>query len=191
MATMTTTILIALVGLGAAFALPPVIKIQRNTIFTDEMLEGQVFENVDAFSNDEIALFQSSQNEYRLPTTTKPINYKILWSFDFKDDDNLSFAGNVDIQLVATQENVNEIVIHCGKDLNIETVVLKKGNEVVTVKYETVELYEFLKITPTESLVFTPASDTVYTLSISFNGAMRNDMYGIYKSWFKTGTETK
>nr|QBI71857.1 aminopeptidase N3a [Plutella xylostella] len=192
MATTTTRILIALVGLGAAFALPPVIKIQRNTIFTDEMLEGQVFENVDAFSNEEIALFQTSQNEYRLPTTTKPINYKILWSFDFKDDDNLSFAGNVDIQLVATQENVNEIVIHCGKDLNIATVGLKKGNEVVTVQnYEKVELYEFLKIQPAESLVFTPASDTVYTLSISFNGAMRNDMYGIYKSWFKTGTETK
>lgn len=159
----------------------PLVKV-TNTIFTDEKLEGEIFENVDAFTN--IQLYNEGVNPYRLPNTTKPIRYNVFWDIN---TDALTYKGTVDIQLAATQARVNEIVIHSGHN-SLNNIRLTKDGTPIQIVHRLDTQYEFLRIRPIIDLEYNADSDIVYTLSMEFDAIMRTDMYGIYQSWFRTNT---
>lgn len=164
------------------------VKTTRNNIFFEETLEGEAFENIDIFTNQGITLFNDEVNPYRLPNTTRPERYTVLWATDF---DTFSISGTVSIELYATQANVSEIVIH-SSDLNLATVVLTLNNVVIPTTYTTEEEYHFLRIQlQTGTLNYNAATPVLYSLNITFGAPMRTDMYGIYRSWFKTGNDTR
>lgn len=162
---------------------PPAL---RNTIFAEEKLEGEVFYKIDneiEASNDVLS--------YRLPTTTKPKHYDIdIWT-DFKSNDERSermFGGEVHIQLTATQENVDQIVLHAD-DLTIENITLTINDDDVPISWEIDNPQNhFLRITlESGTLKYDENEDIIYTLHITFDAPMRTDMYGIYESWYRVG----
>ncbi|CAK1599080.1 unnamed protein product [Parnassius mnemosyne] len=181
MATLKLFVILALCL--ATYAVPQLPPRPRSTIFGDEKLEGQIFEHADVFS-DEISLLNTNANAYRLPKTTKPVHYNVLWTIDMA---RLVFEGIVNINLVATQSNVNEIVIHAA-DLEILSLELKQGDLTLPHTYNLEPDYHFLRVSLNSSLEYNPASPVTYTLSIRFGAELRNDMYGIYRSWFRNNS---
>lgn len=172
-------------ALACAFALahallPP--GVTRNTIFAEERLHGEVFENAEAFTN--IELHNENANPYRLPTTTKPIHYNVFWDINI---DSLSYSGSVSIHLVATQPGVNEIVIHSNHTIPTN-IRLTQGSNSINITHRLDPQYHFLIIRPNVDLEYNATSSIVYTLAMDFSAEMRSDMYGIYKSWFKTNS---
>ncbi|KAI8424594.1 hypothetical protein MSG28_003037 [Choristoneura fumiferana] len=154
---------------------------QRNTIFGDEKLQGEIFENL----KDMVAFDDTVDPAlYRLPTTTKPIHYNILWGVDFTSTPQ-AFSGTVEIQLQATQAGVSEIVIQ-SEELTIGTVSLLQGTTNIPVTYELEPDFQFMRINlTTGTLNYNAQTPVVYSLTISFAAPLRNDMYGIYRSWFR------
>lgn len=178
----TLKLLVLMASCLVAHAIPQSPPVSRSTIFGDERLKGEIFENVDA--SNEVAIVERNidASAYRLPNTTRPENYVVLWVVDTT---NLTFEGTVDITLTATQANVNEIVIH-GHDLIISSLVLRLNNVIQPTTYSLNSVYHFLRISLTNSaLQYNPTNPVRYTLSIAFGAPLRNDMYGIYRSWFR------
>lgn len=187
---MTThlTSLLLLLACTAVFTLTPELKRPKNTIFGDEKLEGQIFESIssqEVFNN---VATRDDDNPYRLPKTTKPNRYTVLWATDFT---NFAIAGTVTIELEATEENVSEIYIQ-SEDLFINLVSLVQGNTNIPVNMIEQPEYNFLRFQLlTGTLAYSATTPVVYTLTISFEGNMRTDMYGIYRSWYKHNNETR
>lgn len=145
----------------------------------DEKLEGEIFEHVDDFNNIEYNLPPQS---YRLPTTTRPLHYDLLWGIDIS---RFAFFGTVDIELQPTQANVSEIVIHSHDISHIKITLQQNDNNQTLNHTATVdEERQFLTISLTSGFLEFNANIT-YTLSITFEAPLRNDMYGIYRSWYK------
>ncbi|XP_045484796.1 membrane alanyl aminopeptidase [Pieris rapae] len=164
----------------AAVAIPPP-PTSRNTIFIDEELEGQIFEVKSDVISD-LAIRNPSQ--YRLPTTTRPMHYDVLWIVDI---DQLTYAGTVDITLAATEANVQEIVLH-SKDLNITSLTLRQGNTVLVQGLQNMAFdldLELLKIRTGAALEYNATNPVEYTLRLSFGAELRKDMAGIYRSWYR------
>lgn len=174
MATSTLIILGTICLCVQALPSPPV---SRNTIFIDEKLQGQIFENIDAVES----VGYNSPSDFRLPLTTRPIDYRILWNVSMSD---FQMKGRVEIDLAATQANVSEIVIH-SNELYIENVYLQLGAAQVQSSYELLPDLQFLVVRPASVLQFNATNPIVYNLTINFNATLRNDMYGIYRSWFR------
>ncbi|XP_050667539.1 membrane alanyl aminopeptidase-like [Leptidea sinapis] len=154
----------------------------RNTIFIDEQLEGQIFEAVKFTSEIDNYNGTYSPSDFRLPTTTKPNSYDVLWVIDMT---RLVFTGEVTIYLVATQANVSEIVIHAASDLSIGTVRLQQGATVIPQTISRDDVTEFLVITPSTVLQYNAADSVVYSLYIEFNAELRRNMQGLYRSWYR------
>lgn len=160
------------------------VSVTRNTIFGDEKLPGEVFENIDAFTN--IQLYSEGVNPYRLPNSTKPIRYDVFWDIN---PDGHEYSGTVAIELVATQPGVSEIIIHSSHNALSDITLTKKGDTTsMALSSRTDEQYHFLVIRPAYDLEYNNEDPIVYILSVSFGAIMRTDMYGIYKSWFRTDT---
>nr|AAX39865.1 aminopeptidase N3 [Trichoplusia ni] len=179
----TLVLLLACVCTNAIPRTPPVL---RNTIFADERVEGGVFENVDAFDNIELSP-RNATSPYRLPTTTKPIHYDVVWHIDIN---NLQYQGSVDIQIQATKSNVSQIVIHYDHMPSNPSVTLRLGANTIQTSYELEPAYQFLKINLLNNAVLqyteNAQTQTTYLLTVEFGFTpMRTDMYGIYRSWFK------
>nr|AAD31183.1 aminopeptidase N 1 [Lymantria dispar] len=154
----------------------------RNTIFADEKFEGEIFEDLDVFEQLDITARNSEL--YRLPNTTKPSHYTVLWTLDFSRAIPTQ-SGTVSILLNATQANVNEIVIH-AHNLTITNVRLQLGTTEVPVTYTLEPEYHFMRIRLNEgSLNYNPTTPQYYTLTIDFGANLRDDMYGIYRTWFR------
>lgn len=157
----------------------------KNTIFGEERIEGGAFEHIDDFK-DLAVTGRSTNNPYRLPTTTKPSHYKVLWRLDMN---TLSLSGLVQIELQATQSNVNEIVIHVN-ELDLQSVELFLGqteNQPVPIEtYTLVPEYHFLKVKILNGVLqYNANTPVIYTLKIAFSAPLRTDMYGIYRSWYR------
>ncbi|KAJ8727734.1 hypothetical protein PYW07_001853 [Mythimna separata] len=155
-------------------------KVTRNTIFLEERFKDEVFENVDAFDN--IELSTRTVSPYRLPTTTAPSHYKVHWIVDPYDQ---RYSGYVAITLSAQQANVSEIVIHCDH-VTVTSVNLTQANTVVPMTASFQREYQFLRVAVTNGVLqYNAATPVQYVLTIEFNANMRDDMYGIYHSWYK------
>lgn len=175
----TLKLLILSMACMCASAIPKGPPIARNTIFGEERLKGETFENVDVY--EDISLFDGTEEAYRLPTTTRPTHYNVLWNMDMT---RLSYSGEVSMLLVATQPGVNEIVIH-SDHTELTSLSLRQGDMVIPHTYTIDEVHQFLRIRPNADLMYNPITPTVYNLTIQFGAEMRTDMYGIYRSWFR------
>nr|AAC36148.1 aminopeptidase [Plodia interpunctella] len=166
-----------------AFPDRPTQRSSKTNIFLDEMLEGQIFENLMMEDTSDNAR-NDAVNVYRLPTTTKPYRYNIDWIVDTTE---LTFGGSVAIQLYATQAEVNEIVIQ-SDDLNILNVTLTRNNVVVPQTFYLQPEYDFLRVELVNGFLdydAVNATSALYVLTINFEAELRHDMYGIYRSWFR------
>ncbi|XP_050434301.1 thyrotropin-releasing hormone-degrading ectoenzyme-like [Adelges cooleyi] len=123
-----------------------------------------------------------------LPNTTVPKSYSLCIAPNFENEDT-SFVGLVQI-LIQTKNITSEVVLH-SKDLNITSVNV---TEVST--RQSVGLKELVynkdneqaKIVLYQSL----PGNHEYMIAIRFDGLLRNDMTGFYKSSYnqsQTGTE--
>ncbi|KAL4706798.1 hypothetical protein ACJJTC_018179 [Scirpophaga incertulas] len=154
------------------------VKALPSKMYIDDNI---MFENVKALDT---AQFSSrDDNPYRLPNTTRPIHYTVQWKTNITPP-TFTFSGSVNIDLQATQPNVKNIVIH-SIDLNIESVQLQLGNQVINQTHSFDLDYQFLIITLVDGTLNYDAQQPVnYRLSISYNAPMRTDMVGIYRSWY-------
>lgn len=178
-------IILAAVSLAAAHAFPQNPRPYRSTIFGDEKLEGGPFEKIDDFDYiTHLSRSEETISPYRLPNTTKPEHYNILWMVEIPGN---VFSGKVEIQLYATQPNVNEIVIH-AYDLNITSVELQLKNTVIPSMFTLEPEYQFIRVRLRDGILAYNGIDSnkiVYTLAITFEYPLRTDMTGLYQNWFK------
>jgi hypothetical protein len=176
------TLLIFLLAGCLAHAYQPTPLPYRNTVFGDEQLEGGPFEFINALNG--ISVNRNVDNPYRLPTTTRPKHYNVHLSLNMTA---LTFSGEVDIQLYATQANVNEIVIH-AHDMTITSLNLQQGNRTIFHTHTRQPEYHFLRVRLTsESLAYNSLLEDqqLYNLKITFESIIRRDMTGLYRNWFK------
>ncbi|XP_061710739.1 membrane alanyl aminopeptidase-like [Cydia pomonella] len=172
-------LLILIVACYCANGFPQEPPKSKNTIFGDEQLQGEIFENYGI-----VTLDDEAAAAYRLPTTTTPTHYDLLWIMNFSSSPQ-SFSGIVDIQLQATEAEVNQIVIHSDA-LTIGTVTLVQDTTSVPVTFEEEPAFHFLRINLSNgTLDYNATNPVAYTLTITFTAPMREDMTGIYKSWFR------
>lgn len=183
MATTWFIILAAACPCTNAFPMEPTVAWTRNTIFADEKLEGQAFENIKEFDLLDAARRSSDNSRaYRLPTTTKPRHYDVLWAIDIE---NLTFSGAVAIELYATKHGVKEIVIHAS-EIHLNSTQLYLNN--MTIKTSIVEEKDtqFLRIKLLDTILqYSKTNPIIYTLMIYFSAPLRTDMNGIYRSWYR------
>ncbi|OWR41734.1 aminopeptidase N3 precursor [Danaus plexippus plexippus] len=181
MATMNVIFLFLMWTYASGLSSPPVT---RNTIFGDEKQIGEIFENIDTVKDD-----ADNYTLYRLPTTTRPKHYDILWTIDTY---KRVFDGQVDIELYATQPNVSEIVIH-AHEMNYSFVELKYNDAIISRQYSLLPEAQFMRIIlQNSSMEYNASNPVVYVLSVGFNAALRKDMLGIYESWYRNpGGEEK
>ncbi|CAH1127177.1 unnamed protein product [Ceutorhynchus assimilis] len=109
-------------------------------------------------------------SKYRLPTTVKPTLYDLFLYPDFATG---LFNGTVIVSLQIS-EPTDTIVLHTN-GLNITSVSVK-GEQA---NFDVEKLYEIVTITRKNGLKFTTLFDT---LSIEFNGDMKNRIVGLYTS---------
>lgn len=185
----TLAILLAIATLSAA--LPQKNTAPRSYIFGEEKLEGGIFYNV----NDTIVPFNDDIN-YRLPRTTKPLHYDLSIETNFNSPNPQiprTISGTVAIDLVATEENVNEIVLH-SSELSITALTLTYNGQNVDInefELDSPNDENFLRVTLTQGFLEFNGEEAVYVLTILFEAPMRTDMYGIYESWFMTGGQVR
>ncbi|XP_050434289.1 aminopeptidase N-like [Adelges cooleyi] len=123
-----------------------------------------------------------------LPTTTVPNSYSLCVAPNFQNKD-ASFAGLVKI-FITTINITSEVVLH-AKDLKITSI---KFTEVITEREIT--LKEWTCDEDNEQVMIMLEDmlppNQEYMIAIRFNGLLRNDMTGFYKSSYnqsKTSTE--
>lgn len=131
---------------------------------------------------------------YRLPTTTKPEHYEVNLTPFFEtaptDGNPFTFKGHVTIYTKPTEEDVNEIVLHCN-DLTILSVSVKyqQGDQIVEIShtgrnYECEMPYSFLRIPVTQTLQL----NQEYIIESEFIGNLQTNMRGFYRSWYNDNT---
>ncbi|KAL4706795.1 hypothetical protein ACJJTC_018176 [Scirpophaga incertulas] len=148
--------------------------------FPDEVIYGRVFKNADG---SEKQIYTREEDSYRLPNTTKPIHYNVWWKININPP-ILTFSGTVDIDLHATQPNVDNIVIH-SYNLSIDSLNLKLNEKNIDQTYSFDLDHQFLIIKLNNgSLKYNAQVPVNYRLSIAFNAPLRTDMSGIYSSWY-------
>lgn len=175
---MALSIFVALAILNSYVTAAPT-PVTRNTIFIDEKLEGQIFEGIDAVST---VARNDDQMEWRLPTTTRPIHYDLSLAINMQ---TLFFTGTVQIQLAATQANVNEIVLHAEYYV-ISSLTLQQGTTTIATTYEMTAENQFLRVRLTNNVLqYNAQQPVVYVLTISFGANLRTEMNGLYRSWFR------
>ncbi|KAJ2952359.1 hypothetical protein O0L34_g4644 [Tuta absoluta] len=188
MAALKLLVLSTAVLCATAFPQASIRRNIKNTIFGDEKLEGEAFEDLDSFSD--IELFTDyTTNPYRLPNTTEPTHYNIFWIVDL-DPQRLTYEGTIQIFLRATQPNVNEIVLHSDHH-ELRSISLTQNNVLIPVTNVTEPQYHFLRIRPNTDLQYNPTNPVVYVLTIEFAAPMRTDMYGIYNSWYRNNPQNQ
>ncbi|CAH1647274.1 unnamed protein product [Spodoptera littoralis] len=126
-----------------------------------------------------------SDPNYRLPTTTKPINYKVKLDTNLQ---NFEYSGDVEIKIKVGAVAVNEIQLHCrgltitpsSVSVSLDTTTLPVTNLVQPSQSFTCEANtDFLKISTSN---LNPNTD--YIVKMSFTGTLQTDMRGFYRSWY-------
>lgn len=132
------------------------------------------------------------EGEYRLPTNTAPISYKIRLTTNIHDkeagDERFKFYGKVAITLEAKEET-NYITIH-SRQITIDQASVKlvlASDETVVIPVED-ELdndkkHEFVTFFVGNDVKL--AAGEKYVLSMDYEGILRNDNQGFYRSYYK------
>jgi aminopeptidase N len=132
-----------------------------------------------------VFLFSRSKCEelsYRLPNDTIPIRYDIYISTEIHTGEDFEFNGNVKIQLKVVEET-EQITIH-SRFLDIKKVSLRKidgAAEIAGTTYDLKKEVDFLIVKSPEKLIV----DQQYILELDYNGTLRTDNMGFYRSSYK------
>lgn len=122
---------------------------------------------------------------YRLPNNTKPLRYDVSLMTDVNRGET-AFAGNVRIRIVAV-ENSNTITLQY-RQLTIETIQVFSNPDAIPLlipsSFNYVEDVEFLTITVATEL----AATQEYLVVIAYQGLLRDDNMGFYRSSYKDTT---
>lgn len=193
MATMKLALLAVACTCAYAFPQEPTGPLGRSTIFADEKFEGGIFENLDEMEEMELSRNTDASSIYRLPSTTRPFHYDVLWQISMP---SLLMSGSVDIQIYATEVNVTEIVLHAdqmtlGSFSLVPTTTTTPSVNVAIVGHTLEPETQFLKIQLDSPLLYNNQTPVYYTLSIQFSAPLRTDMYGIYQSWYRNNPENQ
>lgn len=125
---------------------------------------------------EEIQRIADESDEYRLPKSVLPNHYNIFLSTRI-DQGNFNFTGNVEIN-VSVKETINQIVLN-SKLLNIDKVMVKNisGSEISIGDHTVNETHQFLVI-PINGYL-DPGN---FTIVVFYNGILRTDDLGFYRS---------
>lgn len=129
-----------------------------------------------------------SEETYRLPNKTKPENYNVYLHFGNFANDDLTFEGQLWIEINIT-ENTNSIILHSGK-LDITIIELFRNNAKIPVRFEFDTDREFLKITlPNDVFLL---ENSIVNLKIEYKGVIATTVKGVYRgSYLNSNNETK
>nr|QCI02834.1 aminopeptidase N [Chilo infuscatellus] len=130
---------------------------------------------------------------YRLVRTTVPRHYEVSLTpyFDTNDAKAFTFEGHVKIYISPTEENVNQIIMHCNDlvissvtvaytDSNNATVQIQSAQQDLTCS----ETYSFLTISTSLALQL----GVEYEVDMDFTGRLQTNMRGFYRSWYNDDT---
>lgn len=114
---------------------------------------------------------------YRLPNNTKPEHYAISLETNVHEN-NFTFLGQVTITLRALEATKNITIHH--RQLTIGRVILQEADNIIPIKVDISydKTTEFLVITVPDGL----KKDQRYKLLIIYDGTLRTDMGGFYRS---------
>lgn len=128
-----------------------------------------------------ISEIRADDDHYRLPSTTRPLNYNItIWNVDFYK--NFTFSGNVSI-LIEVFEPTTQVMLH-SKKLNIKKVYLEE-EKILTFSY--CSRHERLTVDVGEEL----KKWSRHTLHVEYDGVFNDDMMGFYRSWYDMGNKRR
>lgn len=117
---------------------------------------------------------------YRLPNHTFPVHYDVYLRTSIHEAD-FAFNGNVNIQVNVVEET-DSIVLHSLYN-NIESIALSSAGNTIPSTYDISTTFQQIRILPSITL---PAN-TVYDIYIVFDGVLRNDQGGFYRSSYTNG----
>jgi aminopeptidase N len=120
---------------------------------------------------------------YRLPNDTIPIRYDIQLTTRV-DEGNFDFTGNVKINLrIVTQTNT--ITIHSKQLTILNTQLRNSVGGVIETQLATLDpVTEFLTV---QTVVGQLTAGQEYVLEINYNGILRQDDQGFYRSSYVNG----
>ncbi len=120
--------------------------------------------------------FDTSGINFRLPNTTRPESYDLTIRSRI-DEEDFSFYGviRIDIDVLVT---TNSIILHQLQTTVDEIQLESGGNAVLIERYSYNETLQFLTISVSQPLIV----GTRYTLQIKYNGTLREDYLGFYRT---------
>lgn len=127
----------------------------------------------------EVEAFQDQPN-YRLPNNTRPISYDVQLTTHVHTQTDFSFTGIVAIRLLAVEASNTISLHHRQLTISASSLALASGGA-------NVPLNNFAYDDVTEILTYTLTSgglmvDSEYILTITYNGTLRTDEAGFYRS---------
>lgn len=132
---------------------------------------------------DEKLFTEAKEIDYRLPNTTKPLEYdlELVTFLDEEFDKQFYFEGTVTIK-ISVNTKTPSIILH-SKCLKIKDIELKNDAnnyvKLLTPQYEN----------KTNFLIVTSAEDALkighYTLKINYEGTLRTEKRGFYRDSYK------
>ena len=112
---------------------------------------------------------------YRLTDEVIPLSYELRMVPDLE---KFTFSGKVEIE-ISVQFSTNSVTLH-SKQLKINSCKILNGKQIPS-KFKLDEANELLIIEIEQILPY----GTTYTLEIEFEGVLKDDMKGFYRSSYK------
>lgn len=138
-----------------------------------------------AFSIDDDA---KEMDVFRLPGDVIPVTYELRVATDLE---SFTHSGRVRTDVVATSATC--LIVMNAKDLHVTGVVVtdrKSGQSLTTVDWTLVDRNEQLivQLNRTTGCLIPTRS---YTIDLDYDGTLRTDMSGFYRSWYKEDDQIK
>lgn len=132
-------------------------------------------------------LSRVEQYNYRLPNNSRPELYEIELRTNI-DRNEFDFSGVVRVEITILEDS-NRITLH-ARQLTVTHIELEEdgGQKISTEPYLYDIVREFLTIT-TDGVVL--EKDKKYILTIEYNGELRTDLGGFYRSSYKDPSGSK
>lgn len=114
----------------------------------------------------------------RLPATSYPLNYNL--KLDINVDDSI-YSGSVAIRVKVTGENVNSLSLNYH-EVGVSEVQIYSASDTTKVN-----LHNQTNAQPTNQIIVFTTTDPLvlnaeYIIALNFNGAIRTDLKGLYRS---------
>lgn len=136
-----------------------------------------------AFIHDPKQSVEQEVISYRLPNETFPEHYAVHLKTNIHEA-NFSFTGRVEIT-IATREETSVVVVH-ARQLSISVVklwnTLSTPTEIEIHPFEYDSVTEFVTIRLSDGIL---QSDQKFLLIIEYNGELREDNLGFYRSSYR------